>query len=54
MNPSRRRALQFFGVAGFALLTGKTAWLQAVDGPALAAQAKAAVEKKAAQAKVAA
>lgn len=41
MNPSRRRALQFFGVAGFALLTGKTAWLQAVDGPALAATAKA-------------
>lgn len=41
MNPSRRRVLQSFGLAGFVALTGRTAWLQTVAGPELAAKAKA-------------
>ncbi|MCI7457488.1 peptidoglycan D,D-transpeptidase FtsI family protein [Actinomyces urogenitalis] len=41
MNPSRRRALQLFGLAGFSVLTARTAWLQVVEGPALADKAKA-------------
>lgn len=41
MNPSRRQFLQWAGVAGFAALTARTAWLQLVDGPELSAKAKA-------------
>ncbi|SDN17911.1 cell division protein FtsI (penicillin-binding protein 3) [Actinomyces ruminicola] len=41
VNPSRRRVLQLMGLAGFGALAGKTAWLQVVDGPALAAKAQA-------------
>ena len=40
MNPSRRRALQVMGLAGFTALAGRTAWLQMVSGPELAARAK--------------
>ena len=41
MNPSRRRALQLFGLAGFVAVAGKTVKIQVVDGPALALKAKA-------------
>lgn len=40
MFASRRRVLQLAGLGGFAVLTGRTAWLQVVDGPDLAAEAK--------------
>ncbi|WP_448760152.1 peptidoglycan D,D-transpeptidase FtsI family protein [Actinomyces oricola] len=41
MNPSRRRVLQVLGLGGFSLLAGRTAWLQVVAGPTLAAEAQA-------------
>ncbi len=41
MNPSRRRVLTTLGLAGFVALTGRTAWLQVVEGPALAERALA-------------
>ena len=41
MNPSRRRALQLFGLAGFVAVAGRTVKIQVVDGPALALKAKA-------------
>ena len=41
MNPSRRRALQLFGLVGFAAVAAKTVKIQVVDGPALALKAKA-------------
>mgnify|MGYP002653231195 CR=1 FL=1 len=41
MNPSRRQALQVMGLAGFTALAGRTAWLQMISGPELAATSKA-------------
>ncbi|MGK2349322.1 peptidoglycan D,D-transpeptidase FtsI family protein [Actinomyces sp. W5033] len=41
MYPSRRRVLQAAGVAAFATVTGRTAWLQLVKGRDLAEQALA-------------
>ncbi|WP_127842264.1 peptidoglycan D,D-transpeptidase FtsI family protein [Actinomyces wuliandei] len=41
MNPSRRQALRLAGVGLFGLLAGRTAYIQAVAGPRLAARAKA-------------
>ena len=41
MNPSRRQALQAGGLLLFTALAGRTVYVQVVDGPDLAAKAKA-------------
>ncbi|CAM2730875.1 penicillin-binding protein 2 [Actinomyces slackii] len=41
MNPSRRNVLRLGGAGLFAILAGRTAYLQAVAGPELSARAKA-------------
>jgi len=41
VNPSRRQALQFGGLLVFTALTGRTVYVQAIEGPELAEKAKA-------------
>ena len=41
MNPSRRQALQLGGLLVFTALTGRTVYVQAIEGPELAQKAKA-------------